>query len=175
MKNTRCWLLAFIIIGLAASTWAQKIAVGYDKSVDFSKYKTYTWAKPESPITRPLVYMNVVGQIDDELKAKGLQRIDKDGDFTVIAGGGFGFAYNMPAAPNMNATYWSGEDDRAILMAPLVAEGTLILEFIDRGDNKMVWRGTVKENLDPEMAKSMPQIEKAIIKLLKVYPPKHSK
>jgi hypothetical protein len=92
----------------------------------------------------------------------------------LIAAGGIGFGYNMPSAQEMNAAYWSGVEDPEILTAPMVDEGTLILEFVDRGQNKMVWRGTAKENLDPEMAKALPHIEKAIVKLLKEYPPKHS-
>jgi hypothetical protein len=174
MKNSRCCLLAFIVMALTTSGFAQKIRVGYDKSVDFSKYKTYTWAKPDAPIQRPLLYQNVVGQIDDELKAKGLQRTEKDGDLTLIAAGGIGFGYNMPAAAGINAAYWAGVEDPQLLTAPLVGEGTLILEFIDRGQNKMIWRGTAKETIDPEVAKALPHIEKTITKLLKEYPPKHS-
>jgi len=174
MKNGRGWFLTWIVLGLAVSTFAQKIKIGYDKSADFSKYKTYTWAKLETPTTRPLLYQNVVGQIDDELKAKGLQRTEKDGDLILIAAGGIGFGYNMPPAPGMNAAYWSGKEDYQILTAPLVGEGTIILEFVDRAQNTMIWRGTAKENLDPEMAKSLPHIEKAITKLLEGYPPKRS-
>jgi Domain of unknown function (DUF4136) len=174
MKNSWRGFLAFVVFSLATAGFAQKIKVGYDKSADFSKYKTYTWAKPAMPITRPLLYQEVVGTIDDELKSKGLRRTDNNGDLTLIAAGGIGFGYNMPPAMEMNVAYWSGEEDPEILTAPMVAEGTLILEFVDRGQNKMVWRGTARENLDPEMAKSLPRIEKAIVKLLKVYPPKSS-
>ena len=116
----------------------------------------------------------MVGTIDDELKAKGLQRTEKEGDLTVVAAGGIGFGYNMPPAFEMNAAYWSGEEDPGILTSPMVAEGTLILEFVDRGENKMIWRGTATENLDPEMAKALPAINKAIVKLLKGFPPRHS-
>ena len=140
MKNGRYWLWALIGVVLTTSGFAQKISVGYDKSVDFSKFKTYTWAKPQAPITRPLLYENVMGTIDDELKAKGLQRTEKDGDLTLIAAGGIGFGYNMPPALGMNVAYWTGREDPMILMAPMVAEGALILEFADRSDNKMIWQ-----------------------------------
>jgi hypothetical protein len=175
MKSRLCWSLALILAGLETSGLAQKIRVGYDKSADFSKYKTYTWAKPQAPISRPFVYENVVGEVDDDLKAKGLQRIEKDGDLMLVAAGGIGFGYNMPPAFVMNFDYWSGEEDTALLTAPLVGEGTLILALVDRASNKLVWRGTAKENIDPEVAKSLPHIEKAIDKLLKEYPPKHTK
>jgi len=175
MKNGRGCMLAVIVLIFATHGFAQKIKVGYDKSIDFSKYKTYTWAKPDSPITHPLLYQNTVDQIDQELKPKGLQRTEKGGDLTLIAAGGIGFGYNQPPAAEMNAAFWAGEEDPQILTAPLVGEGTLILEFVDRTLNKMVWRGTATEDIDPELAKSLPRIEKAVTKLLKAYPPKRSK
>lgn len=179
MKNSRHWSWALIILVLTTPSFstlgfAQKIKVGYDKTADFSKYKTYTWAQPDTPVTRPILYASVQGTIDDALKSKGLTRIDKNGDLTLIAAGGIGMGVNMPPPPNMNTTNWSGQDDPSVLMDPLVAEGSLILEFIDRTQNKMIWRGTVTENVDPEMAKALPRIEKAIVKLLKRYPPKRS-
>lgn len=175
MKIGRSWFFAFILAGLATVGFAQKIKVGYDKSADFSKFKTYAWAKPDVPIARPLLYQNVIDQIDGDLKGKGLQRIEKDGDLTVIIAGGIGIGYNMPPAFEMNVAYWSGRDDPGLLTAPMVSEGSLILEFVNRSANKMIWRGSVKENLDPAVAKSLPRIEKAIDKLLKEYPPKRSK
>jgi hypothetical protein len=51
---------------------AQKVKVGYDKSAEFSKYKTYSWATPATPPTRPLLYAEVVNSIDGELNSKGL-------------------------------------------------------------------------------------------------------
>ncbi len=175
MKNGgRFWLIAGVIaLSFVNFGFAQKMKIGFDKSVNFSKYKTYSWAKPEMPVTRPLLYQNVVGTIDDDLKSKGLQRVEANGDLTLMAAGGIGFGYNMPAAPNMNTTYWSGEVNDPILMAPQVAQGTLVLEFIDRNDNKLVWRGRSSENLDPDQKeKSLTRIQKAIVKLLKGFPPK---
>jgi Domain of unknown function (DUF4136) len=174
MKKAHFALLAFALL-LTSGAFGQKIKVGYAKNTDFSKYKTYTWAKPEAPIMKPFVYENVVGTIDDELKAKGLSRVEQNGDLTLVAAGGIGLGYNMPAALALAVDNWDGEDDPAILLAPMVAEGKLVLGFIDRANNKLVWRGTATENLDPEVAKSLPRIEKAVVKLLKGYPPKRSR
>jgi hypothetical protein len=172
MRNRRWWLLALIGMALTATGFAQKIKIGYDKTTDFSKYKTYTWTKPAMPVTRPFLYENVVGEIDQVLKSKGLQRTDKDGDLTLIAAGGIGFGYNQPPQFAVNAAFWTG-DSAPIATEPLVAEGTLILQFIDRADNKMVWRGVATENLDPDQTeKSLTRIENGIDKLLKSFPPK---
>src|SRR5277367_2710539 len=109
MRNGRCWLLTFILAALATSGLAQKIKVGYDKSVDFSKYKTYTWTKPVMPPTRPLLYQNVVDQVDEIFKSKGLTRTEKGGDLTLIAAGGIGFGYNQPPQIAVEAAFWTGD------------------------------------------------------------------
>ena len=48
---------------------AQKVSVGYDKSVEFSKYASYTWGEPALPPKRPLLYASIVGSIDHELES----------------------------------------------------------------------------------------------------------
>ena len=177
MTHCHRWFLACLIaVGVTACGFAEKLKVGFDRSVDFTKYKTYTWAKPDRPITRPLLYQNVVATIDDELKQKGLERVEANGDITLILGGGIGFGYNMPAAITLNNAYWYGDTNDPILMAPQIAEGTIVLEFVDRAENKMVWRGTAKEKLDPENKdKSLGRIQKSIANLIKNYPPKGGK
>src|SRR5579862_5635199 len=86
-----------LLPGILTSAVAQKVKVGYDKSVDFSKYKTYTWAKPSMPITRPLLYEMVVGAIDNQLAKRGLQRTDQNGDLILMGSGGIDVALNQAA------------------------------------------------------------------------------
>jgi hypothetical protein len=58
-------------------------------------------------------------------------------------------------------------------MAPYVPEGTLMLNFVERGSNKVIWTGTVTQKLDMEnKRKSLDLVDKAITKLLKEFPPK---
>jgi len=48
-----------------------------------------------------------------------------------------------------------------------------MLNLIDRNANKVVWTGTVKQKLDMEnKKKSLKLIDKAIVKLLKDFPPR---
>ena len=56
----KLWLCLFLF-AFSSTAFAQKVNVGYDKSVDFSRYKTYTWAEPAMPPTRPMLYSTVVG------------------------------------------------------------------------------------------------------------------
>jgi hypothetical protein len=161
----------------------QKVKVGYDKGVEFSKFKTYTWAAPATPPTRPFLYESVMGSIDGELKSKGFVRTEKDGDLTLIAAGAIEFgiavsggtpitsAFSNPP-PAINSTMWTGAEGQGQLMG-VVPDGSLTVQFVDRGANLLVWSGTVTQKLDIEQKKkSLELVDKAIIKLLKQFPPK---
>jgi hypothetical protein len=183
LKDVRPWLLAILVGGFTIPVVAQKVKIGYDKSADFSKYHTYTWAKPQMPATRPILYDYVVNTIDGQLEAKGVKKVEHDGDLTLIPAGGIEYGSNLPAGtpvlpmysgppPDMNATMWTGAYPSAG-SGPIVAQGSLTLEFVDRSQNKAIWNGTVTEKLDPtKKQKSLELVGKAIVKLLNGFPPK---
>jgi hypothetical protein len=66
-KLKRMWICS-LIAALPMAAFAQKVRVGYDKSVDFLKFKSYTWGAPTMPVTRPLLYASVVGWVDRLIK-----------------------------------------------------------------------------------------------------------
>jgi len=175
-------LLAVISLG-ATGAFAQKVKVGYDKATDFSRYKTYTWAEPAMPATRPVLFEAVVARVDVELQSKGLSKVPNGGDLTIMPSGGINFGiageagtpysptYGGPP-PALNATMWTGASGPSGA-GTYVPEGTLVLTFVDRGSNKVVWSGSVKQKLDIEKkTKSLELADKAVIKLLKEFPGK---
>jgi hypothetical protein len=181
VRQIYVWL---VVAMLSSSLSSQKIQTGYDKGVDFKKFKTYSWSAPEMPVTRPVLYEAIVGWVDMELKAKGLTKAEQDGDLSLIPAGGMEFGVNMAAGtpilptyggqpPSIDATRWTGGAGAAFTAAgPYVPEGTLALTFVDRTANKIVWNGTVKEKLDVEnRMKSVDRVHKAVVKLMKKFPP----
>ena len=180
--RSKLWFYLFLF-ALATTAFPQKVKVGYDKSVDFSRYKTYTLAQPGAPPTRPMLYASVVGSVEHELKKRGLERTDKDGDLILFPAGGMEFGINNAAATpvlstyggtpaSFNATMWTGSGGTANLTSSYVPEGTLQLQFVDRSTNKIIWNGTVSEKLDVEKkSKSLDRIDRAIAKLIKQFPP----
>jgi len=176
-------LLVVCVMTCTMSGVAQKIKVGYDKSTDFSKFRTYNWAQPQTPATRPILYEYVVTTIDNQLTAKGLKKTDINGDLTLIPTGGMEYGSNLPSGtpilpvysgppPSVNATMWTGANP-ASSSGPMVAEGSLTLEFVDRTRNQVVWNGTVSEKFDPtQKEESLNLAAKAVTKLLKKFPSK---
>lgn len=187
MKTHRIelWISLYLIVLLPAA-FGQKVRVGYDKSADFSKYKTYSWTKPQTPPTRPLLYSTVVAEIDGALAAKGFKRVEENGDLVLMTAGGVdfstGFAGGTPIPsvysgppPAINSNMWTGAEGGSPIMA-VVSDATLVVEFADRTTNTVVWSGTVKQKLDIERKnKSLELASKAVTKLFKQFPPKRSR
>jgi Domain of unknown function (DUF4136) len=55
-----------------------------------------------------------------------------------------------------------------------IAVGTLVLDMYDPGTKQLVWTGRATKTIDPSSnhEKNMKNLDKAIAKLLKNYPPK---
>jgi hypothetical protein len=181
--SLRCICIASILLTGSLPGFAQKVKVGYDKGTDFSKFKTYSWAEPAMPATRQALFEAVVGQVEIQLEGKGLTKVPKDGDLTLTPSGGvdYGFAgvastpilptYGGPP-PSINGGMWTGASGPSGA-GVYVPEGTLVLTFVDRTSNKVVWSGSVKQKLDIEQKdKSLELADKAVIKLLKKFPGK---
>ena len=64
--------LATTAIALAVGTFAVTVRTDFDHHVDFSRYKTYSWAKVDTP--DPLWNDRVKEAVDRALRAKGGQR-----------------------------------------------------------------------------------------------------
>ncbi len=183
MKRLHIFLAVVTIC--STSGFAQKVKVGYDKSADFSKYKSYTLQEPATPISRPLLYASVVGSIKHELEARGLAGIDHNADLTVIAEGAIDYGLSSPMGatadsgnsrtqkPAVDVQLWAGFMPPPGSAGKGLPDGTLQLTFVDRASNKVVWTGQVVQKLNPDKKQqALEKVGKAINKLLLEYPPK---
>ena len=74
MKRFRSALILSLVF-VPAIALAQKVAIDYDKAVDFSKYRTYAWRSGQ-PAPNPLVDKRILNAIDGQLAAKGWTKTD---------------------------------------------------------------------------------------------------
>ena len=68
---------AALVLLLPALALAQKTSFDFDKTADFSKFKTYT-LKDGTKVGDPLIDNRIVAAIEAELAAKGLTKSDAD-------------------------------------------------------------------------------------------------
>jgi hypothetical protein len=178
-------LSALVILGLAIAAQGQKINVNYNKQVDFAQFKTFAWA-PHGAVAHPMLAANVVGAIEQELKARGLQKVTVDehpglviqvygsidqestlysNDPLYNATGGI-----PPFDPSFSGSLWSGYYGNTTVT---IHKGQLVVDLIDGANKKLVWRGMSQQNLaahDPD--KLLSQVNSAITKMFKQYPMK---
>lgn len=162
----------------------QKLKVDYDKSIEFTKFKTFAWGELY-PARLPMLRINIIGAINEQLKAKGLVEVEKDPDVIVTYSGDIvgesnqgvsapaypGYAGTPPA---VDSTMWTGSAGGGG-MAVTYPKGTLIVELMDPHAGKIAWRAAGQVKLDIEKkGKSVDRVNDMIAKMFVQYPP-HNK
>jgi hypothetical protein len=169
------------IFFLAASAFAQDVSFNFDKTADFTKYKTYHWEKhPNSMDIDPLTITQLGAALDAELAKKGLTRMEQGStDLAIVFQLAvknekelttFSSGYGM--GPGWGGS-WYGGSGTTTTTVNTITVGTLALDVYDASSKKLVWRGVATKTLDtgakPE--KRQKNMAKGAEKLLKKYPP----
>lgn len=189
MKKVALLFLLMFAFGLSRAS-AQDVRYDYDKDKDFSKYKTYKWVTiKDADQPDELTAKRIMSAIDTELATKGLTKTDSDNADLLIGyqtavgtekqftsyntGWGYGPGwgrgwYGYGGGMSTSTTYGS---------TSTVYVGQLDLSMYDPATKQLVWRGVASKTLDPKAKpeKKEKNINKAVQKLLKKYPPQPKK
>jgi len=167
-------------------TPAQDVRYNYVQGTDFSKYKTYKWVRvPNAKYPDQILDGQIMQAIDSQLSIKGLTKTDSDSADLYVA---YQFAINNQTQWNAYATSgtgggwnwgrWSGWGGQLPMETTTMASstiriGTLNLDFYDVAAKEQVWRGEATKTLkmSTDFQKKKANLEKAMAKLLKNYPP----
>jgi len=133
-----------MVLVLVAVAFAQQIKVDYDHHADFSQFKTYSWAKVETPDT--LWDQRVKDAIDRTLAAKGWTQVPSDGSVSLVAVG------TTREKPTLQTFYngfggwrWGGFGE-ATTYVDNYQVGTLIVDMFDTSSKRLVWRGSASDS-----------------------------
>jgi Domain of unknown function (DUF4136) len=86
-------LAVMLLLLLATGARAQKVETDFDRSTDFSLYKTYAWREynlstQQHPENEKLIEQSLVEAVDAQLKAKGLTESQNNPDLYLSYRGG---------------------------------------------------------------------------------------
>src|ERR1035441_3784117 len=104
-RGFQVFFLVLLVLLVSLGAQAQKINVGYDKSLDFSKFKTYAW-EPHGAVAHPMLAADIVGAIEDEMKAKGLQLTTDKPDLVIQVYGSIDQDRARPIAVRWRIPCW---------------------------------------------------------------------
>jgi hypothetical protein len=165
-----------LVLALVACTLTHAQDVSYNAmpGTDFSKYHTYKWVTIEGA-TQPnqIVDAQIKASVDSQLASKGLTKTDGDKADLFI-----GYQASIDQEKQWNAygmgggVRWGG--GMATATSSAISVGTLVLDMYDPSTKKLVWTGRATKTLDPgaNQGKKQKDLDKAMQKLLKNYPPK---
>lgn len=189
MKRSISFIVAFLMtVFLSNSVFAQ-IKSDYDKSVDFSKYKTYTFASWQKDSDKQLDFQDkksITNAIRAELAERGLTLVKSDGDaiFTLyvvvkkeagttaynnyIAGMGFGplWGWGLGAGTGSVPTIYTENDYKV---------GALVVDMYDEGNRNLIWQGIITAIVKKKPEQRNTQIPREIKKMMKGFPIKAKK
>ena len=172
---TKMAAFSFGLVLSGGSVLAQDVKTNYVPGTDFSKYKTYKWVEIEGgEHPDQIVDTEIKMAVDKQLESKGLTKKDADPVDMYV-----GYQISIDQERQWNA-YGGGMGWRFGGMGQATSStihiGTLGLDFYDPKPQQLIWRGSATKALDPKgnPEKNEKDLNKAMEKLLKDFPPKSS-
>lgn len=178
MQGTRI-RIATVVMGLVLAMVACSVALAQDVTTnsmpgtDFTKYHTYKWVTVEgATYPNQILDAQIKQSIDGQLAAKGLTKTDGDKADLLV-----GYQVSIDQEKQWNAygmggMRWGG--GMATAQQSTISTGMLVLDMYDPSTKQLVWTGRVTKTLDPgaNQQKKQKNLDKAMQKLLKNFPPK---
>ena len=168
------------VLAMGASVaLAQDVTVNYVPGTDFSKYKTYKWVEIQGAEKPDQIIDTQIKQaIDKALAAGGLTKATGDKADLYVA---YQIAYTKEQQWNtysVGGPYaWRYGGGMGTATSSTIAIGTVALDMFDPAAKELVWKGRASKTLSNEKnpEKRQKNIDKAMAKLLKDFPPKAKK
>jgi len=192
MKSKSTFTALLLLIMLSGNMIIAQVKSEYDKTVDFTKFKTFTfkgWQKDSDKQIDDIDKKRVEDAFEAELDSRGLSNDDDNPDLSITlyivieektsissydqyhgglgydGGRGWGLGYKGMGTGSANTTF--EEED--------YKQGTLVIDFYDEQSKKLIYQGTFNSKINENSKKRDKSIPKNVGKLMKKYPVKSKK
>jgi hypothetical protein len=176
MKMNRAFgWTAFVLVALfvTGTAGAQDVRYNFMPGTDFSKYHTYKWVAIEGGAhPNQIMDAQIKQSVDSQLASKGMTKSDSDKADLYV---GYQIAVDQEKQWNGygmgGGVRWGG---MASATSSTINVGTMVLDMYDPATKQLVWTGNATKTIDPgsNQEKNQKNLDKAMAKLLKNYPPK---
>ncbi len=189
MKTKSKFSMILIFLFLGSISGFSQVNADFDKSIDFTKYKTYSfagWQKDSDKLLNDLDKTRMLDAFAAEFKSRNITYVKDNADMVVtlylvidnktsttaytnytggVGMGAAGWGWGMGAGVGMGSSTTSySEDD--------YQEGTLVVDAYDGSSKKLIWQGTSQSVVQKKASKRDKTIPKKVSALMKKYPVK---
>jgi len=179
--NVKRSIFASVGIALlfATASFAEQVKTDYDRSADFSQYKTYSWEKVQTQ--DPLWVGRIKDAVNASLAAKGWTQVASGGQVAIVAiemtknqqtlntfydGFGGGWGWRRGGGGGFGESTTTTENYKV---------GTLVVDLFDASSKKVIWRGSASDTLSDKSDKNIKNLDKGVQKMFDHFPPGASK
>ena len=172
------YFVLFTSLFLFASCSSVQVFSDHDSSIDFSKYSTFAFFKPEIDQVKisDLDKRRILKAIDSEMSAKGLSKSETPDlligfstnakqKIYVNTWNNFGWGWGF------NPWFWGGGGPGFNNTLSTQTEGTLYINIIDATTKQLVWQGKGKGGLNENYKKRDERIAFFVQEIVEKYPP----
>jgi hypothetical protein len=170
-----------IAVLFATASFAQQVKTDYDRTANFSQYKTYSWENVHTQ--EPLWVDRIKAAVNSALAAKGWMQVESGGNVSIMAmemskshqtlntyydgfGGGWGWRR------------WGGLGEGfgdSTTTESTYKVGTLVVDLFDSNTKKLIWRGSASDALSDKSDKNIKNLDKGLEKMFDHFPPGNGK
>jgi len=164
---------------LAATAARAEVKTDYDRTAEFSRYKTYSWGKVSTQ--DPLWGGRIKAAVASALAAKGWSEVESGGDVSIMAmemtedhqtlntyydnfGGGWGWRRGFGGGFGESTTT---EETYKV--------GTLVIDLFDTSAKKLIWRGSATDTLSDKSDKNIKKLDSDVHRMFERFPPEVKK
>ena len=180
VKDRIFFLLAIAI--LAATALLAEVKTDYDRTAEFSRYKTYSWGKVHTQ--NPLWGSRIKAAVTSALAAKGWTEVESGGDVSIMAmemtedhrtlntyydnfGGGWGWRRWGGGFGDGFGTSTTTEERYKV--------GTLVVDLFDTNTKKLIWHGSASDPLSDKSDKNIKTLNSDVQRMFDHFPPEMKK
>ena len=174
-------LFSMAIAILAATASLAEVKTDYDRTAEFSRYKTYSWENVHTQ--NPLWVDRIKAAVNSALAAKGWTEVQSGGDVSIMAmemtkdrrtlntyydhfGGGWSWRWGGGFGDGFGTSTTTEETYKV---------GTLVVDLFDTNTKKLIWRGSGSDSLSAESDKNIKQLNSDVERMSDHFPPEMKK
>ena len=161
-----------MVLATCASAYAQDVKYNYAIGTDFTKYRTYKWVDiPNQNHPDQIADKQIRTAIETTLASKQVTKATGDNADLLIA---YQIAVNQEKQWNayggMGGLRFGG---MGTATSSTINIGTLVFDVFDASAKQQIWTGEATKTISPggDPQKNQKNLEKAMAKLLKNFPP----
>jgi uncharacterized protein DUF4136 len=166
MKRRAFLVILAISAGVACSTVT---SFDYDKTLDFSRFKTFGFAKG-TPAHRESTQKRIEGALTSTLWSKGLLPArEQTPDLLVYT------HVVLERQQRIDTTAcgygWNWGTGVTTTVVKDVPEGALVVDLVDSENKMLVWRGKAMDTIDRDSEATDDQLQRAVKGMFQGFPP----